>query len=201
MFEEAKKFDGVSRRIFAAQMARICLGVGVSPLLGLGGSALAAQTTSGKAKRAIYLFMAGGMTHLDTFDPKPGSEIQGPTKAINTKISGVKLSEHLPKLAQRMKMFSLIRSMTTTQGAHAPGRYLARTSYSPRATIRHATIGAWVANLKGQVNKNIPANVVIGGGSDHPGAGYMDLKYAPLPIGNPESGLKNSTLLRGVDRR
>ena len=81
--------------------------------------------------------MAGGMSHLDTFDPKPGSEVQGPTDAIGTRLAGVKLGGHLPQLAKRLNKVSLVRGMTSSQGAHAPGQYLAHTSYSPRATIRH----------------------------------------------------------------
>jgi hypothetical protein len=194
MLRELTKSDDVTRRAFAVHMAQACLGVGLVPALG----AAAFAQQPGGAKKAIYLFMSGGMTHLDTFDPKPGAETQGPTKSVNTKVSGIRLSEHLPKLAQRMDKLSILRGMTSKQGAHAPGRYLAHTSYSPRASIRHAAMGSWVANVKGQINKSVPANVVINGGSDHPGAGFMDLKYAPLPIGSPTAGLKNSKLLGGV---
>lgn len=201
MLEELKNCDELTRRAFAAHMARSCLGVGVLPLLGAGRQVFGQQAGGGKAKKVVYLFMSGGMTHLDTFDPKPGSETQGPTKAIATSVSGVRLSEHLPKLAERMDKLSIVRSMTTTQGAHAQGRYLAHTSYAPRSTIRHAAMGAWVAKVKGQINENVPANVVINGGSDHPGAGYMDLKYAPLPIGDPTAGLQNSKLLGGVSEQ
>jgi Protein of unknown function (DUF1501) len=201
MHEHVKNFDEPTRRAFAAYMAKACLGVGVLPLLGSGSQAFALQSSGGKAKKAIYLFMSGGMTHLDTFDPKPGTKEQGPTQSIDTNVSGIRLSQHFPKLAQRMDKLSIIRSMTTNQGAHEQGRYLAHTSYAPRATIRHAAMGAWVAKVKGQINKNVPANIVINGGSDHPGAGYMDLKYAPLPIGNPTSGLRNSKLMGGVSEK
>ena len=88
--------------------------------------------------------------------------------------------------------------MSSEQGAHAPGRYLAHTSYSPRATIRHPAMGAWMLHELGQENKNIPGNIVVAGGSNHPGAGYMDLKYGPLPIGDVGTGIPNSELLRGV---
>ena len=153
MFDQVKGFDDISRRAFAAHMAKACFGVGMIPLLGAGTRAFAQQGKGGKAKKAIYLFMSGGMTHLDTFDPKPGGETQGPTKSINTNVNGIRLSEHFPKLAQRMDKLTVVRSMTTNQGAHAQGRYLAHTSYAPRATIRHAAMGAWVAKVKGQINK------------------------------------------------
>jgi len=199
MYDIPREFDNVSRRLFVTSAARACLGVGLAPFLGhtLGTMALAAPR-EGRAKKAIYLFMSGGMSHLDTFDPKPGADSQGPTKSIKTSVTGVQLAEHLPKLASRMDRVALIRSMTSNQGAHAPGRYLAHTSYAPQSTIRHPALGSWVTNLLGQMNRRIPGNVVINGGSDHPGAGFMDLKYAPLPLGNPEAGLQNAKLLSGV---
>ena len=196
------QFDDVSRRLFLTRAARACLGVGLAPFLGhtLGSGAVAA-TGGRRAKKAIYLFMSGGMSHLDTFDPKPGVETQGPTKSISTSVSGVQLAEHLPQLASHMDRVALIRSMTSKQGAHAPGRYLAHTSYAPQSTIRHPALGSWVTNLLGPLNRRIPGNVVINGGSDHPGAGFLDLKYAPLPLGNPEAGLQNTTLLGGVSEQ
>lgn len=198
-----RKFTGntedITRRNFAATLARRCLGVSIAPALAsMGNPAWAAAASSGKADRVIYLYMSGGMSHLDTLDPKPRTEVQGPTKAIKTALPGVMLSEHMPGLAKLLSKVSLIRSMTSEQGAHAPGRYLAHTSYSPRATIRHPAMGAWMLHELGQKNKNIPGNVVIAGGSNHPGAGYMDLKHGPLPIGDVASGIPNSERLRGV---
>ena len=198
MESHLRDFDERTRRAFMARAARTCFGVGLAPLWAASATSVLAAPKSKKATKAVYLFMSGGMSHLDTLDPKPGSQVQGPTKSIATNVPGIRLSEHLPKLAARMDTFSLIRSMTSTQGAHAPGRYLARTSYSPRATIRHPGLGSWVTNLTGTINRSVPGNIVIGGGSDHPGAGFMDLKFAPLPIGDPAAGLQNSELLRGV---
>ena len=187
--------DLYERRLFLSAAARACLGVGMVPFLhhSLAGVGLAAPR-SRRVKKAIYLFMSGGMSHLDTLDPKPGADSQGPTQPIDTKLSGVKLGEHLGRLSQRADRFALIRSMTSNQGAHAPGRYLAHTSYAPRATIRHPALGSWVTRLQKAANNNIPGNVVINGGSDHPGAGFLDLRHAPLSLGNPEAGLKNSKL-------
>lgn len=191
--------DEITRRNFAAMLARRCLGVSILPAFaGLGNRAWAAAASAGKADRVIYLYMSGGMSHLDTLDPKPNTEVQGPTKTTKTSMPGVLLSEHMPGLAKLLNKVSLIRSMSSEQGAHAPGRYLAHTSYSPRATIRHPAMGSWMLHELGQKNKNIPGNIVIAGGSNHPGAGYMDLKYGPLPVGDVATGIPNSERLKGM---
>ena len=199
MNDITRKSDEITRRNFAATLAQRCLGVSMVPAFaGLGNRAWAAAGSGGKADHVIYLYMSGGMSHLDTLDPKPNTEVQGPTKTVKTPVPGVLLSEHMPALAKMLNKVTLVRSMNSEQGAHAPGRYLAHTSYSPRATIRHPGMGAWMLHELGQKNKNIPGNIVVAGGSNHPGAGYMDLKYGPLPIGDVSTGIPNSELLKGV---
>lgn len=150
------------------------------------------------AKHVIYLFMRGGMTHLDTFDPKPGKSTQGPTEAIATRADGVQLGQYFPKLAEQMDKVCIVSSMSSKQGAHPQAQYLMRTSYELRGTIQHPSLGAWCHHLTGRINQALPGHVVIGGGSDMPGAGYFPPEFQPLPIGSAESGLQNVTLPKGV---
>ncbi len=138
------------------------------------------------------------MSHLDTFDPKPGAETQGSVQSIDTSVAGVQISEYLPQLARHIDKAVLVRSLSSTQGAHERGRYLMRTSYTQRGTIRHPAMGAWMLKLSGRRNKSLPGNVRIGGDSRHPGAGFMEAEFSPLPIGNPTAGLQNSKLGRGT---
>ncbi|MCB1078468.1 MAG: DUF1501 domain-containing protein, partial [Verrucomicrobiae bacterium] len=163
-----------NRRHFLATAAKTFLGVGAAPafLQGFGGTARAAlgpdlhlPDRANPAKSVIYLYMSGGMTHMDTFDPKPGHENQGPVRAIRTSADGVEISEYLPRLAQHMDKAALIRSMTSTAGAHAQGNYFMHTSYEMRSTIRHPGIGAWLLKYKGRLNENLPGSVCIAGGS------------------------------------
>lgn len=199
------KYDEVTRREFAAQAAKAFLGVGLIPVAGAatafaakGEAAKPVAAGKGKAQNVIYLYMSGGMTHLDTFDPKPGSDTQGPVQAIKTSAPGVMISEYLPKIATQMDKAAIVRSLSSTQGAHERGRYLMRTSYTQRGTIRHPAMGAWVLKLSGRKNQSLPGNVRIGGDSRHPGAGFMEAAYSPLPIGDPTAGLQNSKLARGT---
>ncbi len=197
-----------NRRLFLANAAKTLLGVGAAPafLQGIPGSARAALGPDlglpervKPAKSVIYLYMAGGMTHMDTFDPKPGHENQGPVKAIRTKADGVEISEYLPRLANHMDKAAVIRSMTSTAGAHAQGNYFMHTSYEMRSTIRHPGIGAWLLKYKGRLNENLPGSVCIAGGSRVVGgAGFFESAFEPLAIGDPESGLRNSKITPGI---
>lgn len=201
------KLDELTRRSFLASAAKTCLGVTIA------GSARdlfapaafasdpdAVARGGGKAKSVIYLFMSGGMTHLDTFDPKPEApdEVRGPTTTINTKADEIRLGHYLPKLAGQADKIALIRSMTSTQGAHGPGRYFMRTGYAQRASIVHPSIGAWVSKLKPRANEALPPFVTVSAGNEHPGAGFFEPEYAPLPVGDAEKGLENVQRLRNI---
>ncbi|MEM9280540.1 MAG: DUF1501 domain-containing protein [Verrucomicrobiota bacterium] len=146
----------------------------------------------------IYLYMNGGMSHLDTFDPKPGGEVMGPTKKIRTKVDDLVLSDNLPRLARHADKLAVINSMTSTQGAHKQGNYFMHTSYEPRSSVIHPAMGAWLLKLDGRHNEEIPGNVVIGNESSHPGAGFFEPSLSPLMIRNPEDGLKYSSMPAGM---
>ena len=199
-----RKADEYSRRRFMETTAKSFLGVGA---LGVASHAQAAlgpnlglPNRAGAAKHIIYLYMGGGMTHMDTFDPKPGHENQGQTKAINTNVDGIQISEYLPTLAQNADKLAIIRSLTSTAGAHSQGNYLMHTSYEERATIRHPGLGAWALKYKGRMNPNLPGAVFVGGDSRiNGGGGFFEPEFEPLAINDPNAGLKNSKL-RGVDQ-
>src|SRR5205085_9153651 len=120
---------------FLSNAAYSLLGVGGLPLLESLALAQDAQKPDAPAvlrpataKNVIYLYMSGGMTHLDTFDLKPGAATQGPTQAIKTSADGVQISSHLPNLAKLMDKVAVINSLNSTQGAHAQGQYYMHTS-------------------------------------------------------------------------
>ena len=183
--------DELSRRGFITGMAKSCLGVSAI----LGAEDLLAYEIPGKtasARHVIFLYMAGGMTHIDTFDPKPeNKDVMGETTAINTSADGIQLGNWLPNTAKQMHNAALIRSLTSNQGAHQQANYLLHTSYQRRGTIKHPTLGSWVSRLSGKLNRTLPAHVRINGGSDVLGAGFFESKHGPLPLGNPSSGIQN----------
>jgi len=183
--------EEISRRKFAENIAKSLLGVGAI----LGSRDLFAANVPANiptARSVIFLYMAGGMTHIDTFDPKPeNKEVMGETTAIDTSADGVQIGHWLPETAKQMHRASLIRSLNTNQGAHQQANYLLHTSYQKRGTIIHPTLGSWITKKRGQLNPTLPANVRINGGSDILGAGYLEKKYGPLPLGNPSAGIQN----------
>jgi uncharacterized protein (DUF1501 family) len=194
--------DDVSRRGFLSASALSLLGVGAFPLLE---RALGAQDVGtvplrpdAKAKNVIYLYMSGGMTHLDTFDLKPGAATQGPTEGTKTSAEGVVVNKLFEKLAKQMHHVAVVNSLTSNQGAHEQGQYLMHTSYVLRGTIKHPTVGSWMSLMMGSRNPTLPAHVAIGGGNNGASAGFMEPKHGPLPIGNPASGLQNSKRPAGV---
>ena len=184
--------DELSRRHFITGMAKTCLGVSTI----MGAKELVAFETPSKiatARHVIFLYMAGGMTHVDTFDPKPeNKDVMGETTAISTSADGIQLGNWLPNTAKQMHNAALIRSLTSNQGAHQQANYLLHTSYQRRGTINHPTLGSWVSRLSGKLNRTLPAHVRINGGSDVLGAGFLESKHGPLPLGNPGSGIQNS---------
>lgn len=189
----------LSRRQFAARLAQTFLGVATVPAsVMFSGNVLAAGEGAshakqiGTAKRVIYLYLSGGMSHLDTLDPKPGHEAMGPTKTIKTNAAGLQLGEYLPRLAKVSDKIAIVRSLTSTQGAHKQGNYMMHTSYEFRSSIRHPAMGAWMLKFQPKANPALPANVMIGNDSQHPGAGFFESKLQPLMINDPEGGLQNS---------
>jgi hypothetical protein len=203
--------DLPTRRHFLSRMAGSLLGVGAAGAFGPRALAQAlAQDPQGPktgplvlgratAKHVIYLFMRGGMSHIDTFDPKPGKETGGPTAAIPTRADGVLVGQYFPKLAEQMDKVCLVSSMSSKQGAHSQAQYLMRTSYEQRGTIQHPSLGAWCHHLAGRHNPTLPGHVIVGGGADVAGAGFFPPEFQPLPIGSAEDGLQNAALPRGVD--
>ncbi|MFK7739668.1 MAG: DUF1501 domain-containing protein [Planctomycetota bacterium] len=206
--------DVDTRRTFLSGMAQSMLGVGAAATFGPQAIAAAMQDPKGtasrknveqpivlgkaSAKHVIYLFMAGGMSHIDTLDPKPGQKTQGPNEPIATRADGIQLGQYLPNLANHMDKACIISSMTSTQGAHSQAQYMMRTSYELRGTIRHPSTGAWAHRMAGRHNEALPGHVMIGAGSDAPGAGFLPAEFQPVPIGDAEDGLQNAFRPKGV---
>ena len=187
------RVDPLSRRSFVERIAKASFGVSLLPL-----AAQAGETDKlngdvhklpgfGKAKNVIWLQMIGGMSHIDTFDPKTGDS-KGPSSPVKSK-GGFELSGYLPKLATQGDKLTLIRSMTSKTGVHAAGQYVIRTAFEQRGTIRHPVLGAWAQKILGPSHKTLPSSVCINRGPDH-GNGFFSAAYSPLPLHDPDAGLQ-----------
>lgn len=180
--------DPLSRRYFMEMSAKLSLGVSLSvPFLPRN-----LKAEGGTAKNLIYIYLSGGMTHLDTFDPKRG-DVMGDTEVLDTPVDNMKMGMHLTKLAKHADKLAVINSMSSTQGAHEQGQYIMRTGYEKRATIVHPTVGPWAATLLGESGKVLPDSVVIGQSTSN--AGFMEPRLSPLPIADPAGGVPNTDLI------
>jgi hypothetical protein len=199
-FHDPFRADPTDRRTFLAHLARGLLGVTAAPgFVRLAAAADPLPLARARARSVIYLFLRGGLSHLDSFDCKPGRATQGPVEAIRTRAAGVLVSQYWPKLAEQMDKVCVVNSMTSKQGAHPQAQYLMRTSYERRGTILHPSLGAWHQRLCGRRNPTLPGHVIIGGQSDMPSAGFFPPEFQALPIGDPKAGLQNAALPAGVD--
>ena len=199
-FSKTDDPNDLQRRSFMARIASGILGVNMFGLAsgnGLfgSGSSIASATPvfqpKGKAKRVIYLFMRGAMSQFETFAPKPGTESQGETKTIKTKVAGIEFAEHVPMLAKQMDKLAVIRSMNTETGVHEQAAYTSHTGYRKLASTSHPSLGPWIHRLSGRDNPVLPATVAINCGSGYQGAGYLGSQYTPVPVGDPKKGLQN----------
>ncbi|MBA3708138.1 MAG: DUF1501 domain-containing protein [Planctomycetes bacterium] len=198
--EFLKRADDLRRRDFLRFTALSLLGVSFAARASADPASAAATNRASRptAKNIIYLYMSGGMSHLDTFDTKPGTKVQGPVESIATSADGVRISEYFPLVARQMHHVAVMRSLTSNQGAHEQGNYFMHTSYTLRGTVQHPSLGAWMLKFAGRTNATIPGSVVIGGGSNYPGSGYLEPQYDPVLLGRATDGLKYSKRFKGV---
>jgi len=121
-----------------------------------------AEELKRQGKSMILLWMDGGPSQFDTFNPKIGSKYQGPSKAIDTNVAGVQFSEYWPKTAQVMDKIALIRSMKSDERDHFRAIKLVRTGYPIKPTIPYPTWGSVVARDRYDPGFDLPAFVRIG---------------------------------------
>ena len=131
----------------------------------------------------ILLWMAGGPSQLETFDPKPGTEHGGETKAIATAVPGISIAEGWDHTAKVMKDIALVRSMTNKEGNHQRATYQLHTGYVPSATIKHPHLGCSMVSELGESHFDLPHIVSIGGPTI--GAGFLGAAIEPFVVQNP----------------
>ena len=177
-----------SRRVALKTFAASAAGASMSGWL----PRLAAAAEGTKPPRSVVLlWMTGGPSQLDTFDPKPDHENGGEFAAIDTAVPGVKIAEHLPGLAKRLDRCSIIRSMSTPEGDHGRATFLARTGYRPGGAVDYPALGASISKeLADEPNRpdtDLPAYVSVAPfRAFQPaafGPGFLGPQHAPLVVG------------------
>jgi uncharacterized protein (DUF1501 family) len=158
---------GISRRQLLAVGSMAWL-TPVSQLL-----ARAAESAGGRAKSVIILWLAGGPSQLETFDPHPGTMIAGGTGAIKTAAPNIQLASLMPHTAEMMGDISLIRSVVSKEGDHARAAYNMKTGFRPDPTLVHPAIGSVICHQFPNDVLEIPRHVAIMPGLWPPRGGYL----------------------------
>jgi len=145
-----------------------------------------------RRRSCILLWMAGGPSQMDTFDLKPGHANGGPYKAIETATPGLRISEHLPRLARESGDLAIIRSMSTKEGDHGRATFNLRTGYMPQGPIQYPALGSLVAKEFERDDAELPNFVSIAPirffNPAAFGPGFLGPQYAPLIVGEQNFG-------------
>ncbi len=198
--------DGIRRRDFLHLGWLASFGLSVSDLLRW--KARAAETAparrAGRAQACILIWLDGGPSHLDTFDPKPDapSEIRSPFPTIPSVVPGIHLCEHLPLTARMMNRVALIRSLTHELGNHDTGTRYLLTGHRPTPALEHPSLGSLVAREAAPGNVLPPYVAIpsdrVGGQSNAARAGYLPGSYSAFNVGNDPGRVRDLDLPEGV---
>jgi uncharacterized protein (DUF1501 family) len=153
----------------------------------------------------ILLWMQGGPSPFETFSPKPGHENGGETKAIDTSVPGIQISENFPHVAKVMNHAAIIRSMTSKEGSHPRATHLLHTGYLPNASVQYPAFGSIISQQLPHVELELPAFVRIGPGTrDGAGGGFLGVQYDPFTMpaaGRPPTNAAPTTEVPRYARR
>lgn len=198
----AKTRNELSRRDWLRLSTAGVMGASMSGWL----EALADSTAKSKERKksVILLWMNGGPSQIDTFDLKPGHANGGEFKEIDTSVSGIRISEHLPKIAKFMDKMAIVRSMTSKEGDHGRASFLMRNGLLPQGPIQYPTIGSLLSKELGNDQSELPNFVSIAPYRFFSPAayspGFLGPKYAPLVVGDLGAGFFNPNQQNGYDQ-
>jgi uncharacterized protein (DUF1501 family) len=182
----------LSRRHFLAGLAGGALGC-----LGFAGLThpLAARELERSQKRVLLIWLSGGVSQLETWDPKPGTPTGGPFQAIPTSVPGVHLCELLPYTAKQMHRLALVRGINTAEDDHGKGAYIMHTGRRQEPAMEWPHLGSAMAKLLGSEDSPLPGYIHVaprgGGGFNKQDAAFLGPKYASVTVddGTPPANL------------
>lgn len=190
----------ISRRAFLGHS----LAVGSGALLGTSGAVHALDEDSLNAelrrtgRSVILLWLAGGASQLETWDPKPGRPTGGPYGSIPTSVPGVHISELMPKMARRMHKISVIRSLDTGDAGHGTGAEMMLRGRRNEPAIDYPDMGAIFARELGRAHSKVPGYVSFysqteGRGNTRKTAAFLGARFAPM---NLDAGMMPPNITR-----
>lgn len=156
----------------------------------------AAKELGRKQMRVLSIFMSGGVSQLETWDPKPKTDTGGPFRAIPTAVPGTHICELLPMTATHMDKLAIVRSINTNQGDHGKGRYQMEFGRNQMPGMEYPHLGAICAKGLERDDNPLPGYIRVGGGSRGSDAAWLGPRYASVGVnGKPPA---NSERYKGL---
>jgi hypothetical protein len=195
----------IARRQFLGTVAAASAGAITGGLGVFSTPAIAKQLTS-QQKRIVVFNMHGGLSQLESWDPKPGAATGGPFRAIPTSVPGIHISELLPETAKQMHHLCLVRGVNTSEDDHGKGAYMMLTGRRQNPALDYPQIGAVVAKSLMPVDSALPGSILItpgGGGGRGNDAAYLGPKYSSIYLGNgnpPQNTVRPDTVSEASEK-
>jgi uncharacterized protein (DUF1501 family) len=191
----------LSRRSLLASMMGATVGGGLAHVTGLSHfvQPAVAGELAAQQKRVLVFFLSGGVSQLESWDPKPNTDTGGPFRAIPTSVPGTHISELLPFTAQQMHRISLVRGVNTAEDDHGKGAVFMETGRRDSPAQRFPALGSVVSRLVAPARSALPGYVHIqpgGGGVNKADAAFLGPKFGSIIVGN---GQPPANLLRPGD--
>jgi hypothetical protein len=203
-YDDPSHFRRVTRREFLYVGLVGGIGLTLSDFFRLQAQEAAVQA---KAKAVIHIYLPGGISAQESFDPKPLApvEIRGPFGSIKTKLDGVYFNELLPNTAQVADRLTIIRSISHGEAAHERGTSEMFTGYKPSQAIQYPSMGSVVAHELGGVNDLPPYVCIPEQPNPYAGSGYLSNAFGPFGLGadpaNTRFSVRDLTLSPEVDHQ
>lgn len=178
----------VARRTFLGGMLAGAGAVAGGGFAGFARPAAARQLTTAQ-KRVLVIYLAGGVSQLESWDPKPGTDTGGPFRAIPTSVPGTHISELLPHTAQQMHRLSIVRSVNTNENDHGKGSYIMHTGRREEPVLTYPHLGSVAAKYLAPEDAALPGYIHItpgGNGVSASEAAFLGPRYGSVTLGNGE---------------
>src|SRR5829696_4981031 len=182
----------VTRRRFLGGAGAVGLSALADPLV--------AEELKKQKRQVLFVWLDGGMSQLESWDPKPNTPFGGPFRAINTTVPGIQVSELLPNCAKQMKHLALVRSVSTQDNSHSAGVDRINRGDPKNRGVTYPYFGSAVAKLVGAGNSGLPPYIWVkpmNGGFIFKDAGFLGPRYGALALGDgkpPENLLRPKSL-------
>lgn len=142
----------------------------------------AAKRGDERLKSLVLVWLDGGPSQLETWDPHPDSPVGGPTRAIATSAPGIEIAESFPRIAEQFEHLSIVRSLVSKEGDHARGAYAVKTGYRPDPVLRHPSLGAIIARELPNPELEIPQIISLGYPQWPSRGGYLGNRYDAFQV-------------------